>query len=108
MAESVAAEEMTEVTRLIKNRRKMRNEWIAAIDRYDQHDEATETMLPIGPKALLRTYVVLCQQTGTELQIIVEIEGPSSLETHAKGRGLRTLGQFLHASDASKLAMRVL
>lgn len=57
---------------------------------------------------MVDTYIVLGQQAWAELKIIVQIKGPSSLESSTKGRHRCTLRQLLHTFHAPELAVRVL
>lgn len=55
-----------------------------------------------------RTYIVLGQETGAELQVVVQVERPSSLEPRAEGSHRRSLSELSHTFYASKLALGVL
>ena len=54
------------------------------------------------------TYVVFGQQARTELEIIIQVEGPSSLEARTEDRDHGCLRQFLHTPHPPKLTMGVL
>ena len=57
---------------------------------------------------VLTTYIILRQQTGTELEIVVQVKGSPRIESCTEGRHSGSFGQFLHAPHASKLTMGVL
>lgn len=54
------------------------------------------------------TYIVLRQQVGTELQVIIEVERPTGLESRPEGRHSGSFGQFPHALHPAKLTLSIL
>lgn len=56
----------------------------------------------------IKTYIIFCQETGAEFQIVIQIKGPSSLESRPEGCHCRGFGQLPHALDSPKLALGVL
>lgn len=52
--------------------------------------------------------IIFRQETRTELQIVVQIKRPSSLESSAESRDSRGFGEFPHTLDTSELALSVL
>lgn len=61
-----------------------------------------------GQRAGRWAYIVLGQETRTELQVVVEVEGASSLKASAKSSNGRSFSQLPHALHATELALGVL
>lgn len=57
---------------------------------------------------LLCTHVVFSQESGAELQVVIQVERPPGLESDTESRGGWALGQLLHASNPTEWAMGVL
>lgn len=57
---------------------------------------------------LANTYVVLGQQARAKFQVIIQVEGPSSLETGTKGGDRWGLRELFHAPNPTELSVRVL
>ena len=53
-------------------------------------------------------YIIFSQQPRAEFQVIIQIERPSSFESHTKGCHGCVFRELLHAFDSPKLAVRVL
>ena len=51
-----------------------------------------------------QTYIVLCQETRTELEVIIQIEGPTRFKPRAERRHCRSFGQLPHALHPPELA----
>lgn len=54
------------------------------------------------------TYIILGQETRAELQVVIQIKRPTSLEPGTESRHSRGFSQLPHALDSSKLALGVL
>lgn len=53
-------------------------------------------------------YIVLSQEAGAKLQVIIEVEGASSLESRAESRHRRGFGELPHALHPPELTLSVL
>ena len=54
------------------------------------------------------TYIILGQEARAELQVVIQVKGPTSLESGTESRHSRGFRQLPHALDSSKLALGVL
>ena len=61
-----------------------------------------------GEMLIFCTYVVFSQQSRAELQVIIQVERPSGLESETESRCWRALSQLLHASNPTEWAMGIL
>ena len=85
------------------NCNEMRHQQIAQIKAIRSVDVDRETRANV-----CLTYVVFCQETWTELQVVVQVEGTASLKPSSKSRHCWGLCQLLHAAHSSELTMGVL
>lgn len=61
-----------------------------------------------GMWAASTTYIILGQEARAELQVVIQVKGPTSLEPGTESRHSRGFSQLPHALNSSKLALGVL
>lgn len=65
-------------------------------------------MVAIGGQRIGRTNIIFCEEIGTELQVVIQVKGATSLKAQAESRDSGRLGQFPHALHTTELALGVL
>ena len=96
---------MIVVSHWTTNHRTRMNEWI--VTAYWISHPNTKPIETLEHR-LWWSYVVICQQAGAELQIIIQIKRSSSFKASAERRYRRRFGQLLHASYTPELPMSAL
>lgn len=83
------------------------NKAVPGVTLFPDDLKGTETKGGIADRGII-TYIVLCQQIGAELQVVIEVERPTGFESGSEGRHSGSFGEFPHALDPPELTLSIL